>query len=386
MSLIETTQNRRTAVPPDHYTSPEIFAAEQQLLFRNTWQFFCFEADLQKKDDFVARQVADETVVVQHIGGRPRAFHNVCSHRFSPIQTEACGNRPLRCPYHGWQYDQTGYPIAIPHNLEFYPISKEEKKCLSLHTFETDALGRFRFVRLNKGGQSLREYFGEWAPLYEDIGNSFEDFYFKTTIHAECNWKFLIHNLFDDIHAEFVHPSSSLDTSYYTSSAWKFHQFDPLIEDLPADFSRRHAEFNVQTTPEYTQLNEKMWAPWWPKRHWQSDGYFHGYIFPNTQVTSLMGYWFNVVHFRPISPTRTDIDVLLIPTRQVEGAERLNPNMLHSLALSSLRIFNEDVHAVETSQEPIHTSKQPGILGQRENKIAEWEAAYMHLLSKGGLK
>jgi phenylpropionate dioxygenase-like ring-hydroxylating dioxygenase large terminal subunit len=382
MTPTDSFRNRRTLVPPSHYTDPGIFAVEQALIFRKTWQFFCLGADLQQPNDFVSGQVADEPVVVQHVGGEPCAFHNVCSHRFAPIQTCPSGNRPLRCPYHGWQYDGSGYPISIPHNLEFYPISKEEKKCLSLHRFDTEACGKLRFVRADAGGQSLASYLGERQPFYEEISNSFGDIYFHTSIKAQCNWKFLIHNLFDDIHAEFVHPTTTLDTSSYIGSSWKFHPFDPALENLPADCSRRHAEFNVQTTVESTRMNEATWSPWWPSRRWKTDGYFHGFIFPNLLITSFMGYWYNIVRYRPVSPSETDITVWLVPARQPEGAKRLNPNMLHSLALGSLRIFNEDVRAVETSQASMRSSTQPGILGQRENKIAEFEAAYMHLMQQ----
>lgn len=336
-------------------------------------------------NDFVADEIAGQPVVVQRVGEKIGAFHNICSHRYSPIQTEPCGNRPLRCPYHGWQYDATGYPAAIPHNLDFYPISPEEKRCLSLHRHEVDRCGRLVFVRTGGGGtQSLRDYLGAWAPTFEQISNSFDDVYFHTRISARCNWKFLIHNLFDDIHAEFVHPSSSLDTSSYVSAKWKFHPFDHAQEDLPTDCSRRHAEFNVGLTAEATERDEKLWSRWFPQRGWKPLGYYHAFLFPNVMLTSYLGYWFNIVQYRPVSPDETDIRMWLVPTRQTEGAERIEPNMLHALALSSLRIFNEDIHAVETSQTGMRANRAPGILGQREDKILAFETAYMSIMERGG--
>ena len=65
MNPTETPRNRRTLVPSDHYTDPNIFAAEQALLFRNTWQFFCFGTDVREPNDFVSGPVADEPVVVR---------------------------------------------------------------------------------------------------------------------------------------------------------------------------------------------------------------------------------------------------------------------------------------------------------------------------------
>src|SRR4029079_14172647 len=124
---------------------------------------------------------------------------------------------------------------------------------LGLRPYETAAFGGLRFVRVEGGGQSLADSLGESAAVYEPIAAAFDDVYFHTRITARCNWKFLIHNLFDDIHAEFVHPSSSLDTSSYVSAQWKFHPFDHAREDLPTDSSRRHAEFNVGLTAEATE-------------------------------------------------------------------------------------------------------------------------------------
>ena len=373
-------KNPRTLIPARNFTDADVFAAEQERIFARTWQLFCLATDLQQPNDFVAGEVAGQPVVVQRAGENIGAFHNICSHRYSPIQTEARGNRPLRCPYHGWQYDSTGYPAAIPHNLEFYPISAEEKRCLSLHRHEVERCGGLYFVRTGGGLQNLRAYLGEWAGTFEQISASFDDIYFHTRITARCNWKFLVHNLFDDIHAEFVHPSSSLDTSSYLGTSWKFHPFDPTLESVPDDCSRRHAEFNVRITPEAIRSTEDLWQRWFPDRGWKPAGYFHAFIFPNVIVTSYLGFWFNIVHYRPVSPNETEVSMWLVPTRQTEGAERIEPNMLHSLALSSLRIFNEDIHAVETSQAGMRASRAPGILGQREDKLLAFESAYMAIM------
>jgi phenylpropionate dioxygenase-like ring-hydroxylating dioxygenase large terminal subunit len=373
-------RNARTQIPAHYFTCKEVFQAEQERLFAKTWQLFCLQTDLQSTNDFVSGEVAGQPVVVQRTGEKVSAFHNICSHRYSPVQTEPCGNRPLRCPYHGWQYDGSGYPAAIPHNLEFYPISVEEKRCLGLPRHELESCGRLQFVRVGGGEQSLHDYLGEWATTFEQISNSFDDIYFQTRFDARCNWKFLVHNLFDDIHAEFVHPSSSLDTSSYLGTSWKFHPFDPAVEDIAMDCSRRHAVFNVEITPEAIRSSEQLWQRWFPQRGWRPKGYFHSFIYPNVMLTSFLGFWFNIVHYRPISPDRTEITMWLVPTRQTEGAERIEPNMLHSLALSSLRIFNEDVQAVETSQAGMRASRASGILGQREDKILAFETAYMSLM------
>ncbi len=395
--------NKRTVIPPEYYTSESLFEVERERLFNTTWQFFCFKADLKNENDFVTREIAGIPVVVHNVNGQIAAFLNVCSHRFSPVQAADKGNRRLICPYHGWQYNNEGYPVGIPHNLAFYPIAEEEKKHLCLQQFPVELCGNLVFVRINPDGLSLKEQMGEWWDLLSDIGQSIDDIYFHHKIEAHCNWKLLIHNVFDDIHAEFVHPVSSLDPTGYVHTYWEHHPFEAEQEDLHRDYALRHAKFNVEYSDDCVQYNINTYSRYWPIRHTDKiPGYLHLYLWPNALITSHMGYWFNFVHYHPISPDKTDIYYWLLPARQTSALkqgsdkqnkmltqymdeilnfEKIGPDFLFQLATGSLKIFMEDIRAVEGAQNLLSSVSKPGILGQRENKLYEFERAYYHLLT-----
>lgn len=373
-------RNQRTIIPASYFHDEAVFAREQRLLIQNTWQFFCLKTDLLRDNDFVAQSIGGVPVIVQNFRGKLVALHNVCSHRYSPIQTACSGNRQLSCPYHGWKYDENGVPVGIPHNLEFYPIAREDKPQHALRRFRVEACGNLVFVSLN-GERSLREQLGEWHDLVERIGTALDDIYFTTKIPGACNWKFVVHNAFDDIHAEFVHPSSSLDTSVYTDARWKFHPFDPAVEDPPVNYSRRHAQLNVGMSAATIARNEMLWAPSFPDRAFQFDDYLHLFLFPNLIITSVQGFWYNIVRYTPISATESEMTNWLVPARSSTGKSMATPELLYRLALGSLRIFAEDVQAVEGAQAGIRSVRRPGILGRREDKIAAFEAAYMSVMS-----
>src|SRR5688572_16819228 len=102
-----------TLIPPSAYVRPDILAFELDHLFSCSWQLGGFGRDLRNDGDYVTASAAGRSVVIQRFGASLRAFTNVCSHRHSLIRTEAKGNGPLRCAYHGWQYDEHGIPAVI---------------------------------------------------------------------------------------------------------------------------------------------------------------------------------------------------------------------------------------------------------------------------------
>ena len=97
-------------IDPAEYSSGDVFGAEMKRLFTSGFQFAGMRRDLAQDKDFVTVDLPGLAIVVQNFRGELRAFRNVCSHRFSRLQWEERGNRPLACRYHGWAYDAQGCP------------------------------------------------------------------------------------------------------------------------------------------------------------------------------------------------------------------------------------------------------------------------------------
>ena len=103
-------------LPPEAYTSAEVFAWEQAHFFSG-WQCVGHSADIPERGSQRAERVGDSTVLLARAkDGTLRGFANVCRHRaheLLPAGGTATG-RAITCPYHAWSYSPEGKLIAAP--------------------------------------------------------------------------------------------------------------------------------------------------------------------------------------------------------------------------------------------------------------------------------
>jgi len=108
------------------YTSPEFFALERERILLPSWQLVCHAADLPApgtaiRFDFLGRSA----LLLRCADGTVRGFSNVCRHRGSRlIDGDAttglafCVDGRVRCPSHGWEYDDAGALVKVPREPE----------------------------------------------------------------------------------------------------------------------------------------------------------------------------------------------------------------------------------------------------------------------------
>ncbi len=93
------------------YTDAELYAREQQLIFRGpTWNFVGLEAEIPNPGDFKTTFIGDAPVIVtRDAHGVTNAMVNRCAHKGSLVCYRQRGNAPeLTCVYHNWTYDLAG--------------------------------------------------------------------------------------------------------------------------------------------------------------------------------------------------------------------------------------------------------------------------------------
>src|SRR3954468_20949558 len=139
----------------DYYFSPEIFQQEKERIFCREW--FCAgrEADLAEPGDYLAVEIAGESVIVVRTAeGTLVAHYNVCRHRGSrlvPEGSQGSFSGTIRCPYHSWTYTLDG-------ELRTAPFLGEEdgltKTALALYPIEVESWGGFFFLRLTLAEKS----------------------------------------------------------------------------------------------------------------------------------------------------------------------------------------------------------------------------------------
>ena len=107
-------QERKTLTGRD-YSAAEVFDLERERIFARSWFYAGRAEGLDEPGDFVAVDVAGESVIVLRTkAGDLRAFYNVCRHRGSRLCDAESGRMKgaIKCPYHAWSYSFDGTLIG----------------------------------------------------------------------------------------------------------------------------------------------------------------------------------------------------------------------------------------------------------------------------------
>ncbi len=102
-------------LPAACYVDPDIYAVEQQAVFRQGWVGVGRSDRWPQVGDYSAMELGGvPTVVVRAEDGRLRAWANTCSHRASQIMVGNGNCSRMRCRFHFWTYGLDGRLLAAP--------------------------------------------------------------------------------------------------------------------------------------------------------------------------------------------------------------------------------------------------------------------------------
>ena len=193
-------------MPGRNYTSPDVFALEQERIFQQRWLCVCRASQLKAPGDFVTREVGGESLIItRDASGALRAFYNVCRHRGTRMCEVASGNfgETIVCPYHAWTYTLDGRLIGAPHMAGFEGF---EKKDYPLHAILTAEWEGFVFINLASDPEPFEV---AWKPLF----GRFDRFHLASLpMHTrieydiKANWKLIHQNYSECYHCSPVHP------------------------------------------------------------------------------------------------------------------------------------------------------------------------------------
>lgn len=199
-------------LPAVWYTSPDVFAEEQERIFSCEW--LCLEREeslLRPGDFFTAERAGESLIVTRDGGGRVRAFYNVCRHRGTRICEKTSGRfaGSIQCPYHAWTYGLDG-ELKVARNMADIPGF--DRADYPLKEVSVALWEGFIFVNLEPtfgGAQSDRSFDRVFAPLIGRFAN-WEIGKLRTaaSIRYElaCNWKLVFLNYSECYHCPLVHP------------------------------------------------------------------------------------------------------------------------------------------------------------------------------------
>ena len=92
---------RSLSLASSAYLGPIWLEAEQEQIFRKSWQFLCHEEKLREQGSYVSTCVQEQSIVAtRDREGTLRAFYNVCKHRGHELLQGEGKVRKIVCPYH----------------------------------------------------------------------------------------------------------------------------------------------------------------------------------------------------------------------------------------------------------------------------------------------
>jgi Rieske 2Fe-2S family protein len=210
--------DRAMTLPGESYTSPEIFAREQERIFAHRWLCVGRADALGEPGDFRLATVGSESLLlVRGRDGKARAFFNVCRHRGTRVCEAESGRFAggIQCPYHAWTYGLDGALIGAPHMADVPWFDRAD------HPLAPAALGEWEgFLFLNLSAEpepldeALRPLLGRFAPWRLPALKTGR----SITYEVRANWKLVFQNFSECYHCPLVHPALA-KLSHYRSGA-----------------------------------------------------------------------------------------------------------------------------------------------------------------------
>ena len=351
-------------LPGHAYSSPEIFAAEQEKIFEAMWFCAVRSSDVAKPGDFKTVQIGRESIIVsRNRKGVARGFFNVCRHRGARVCSEESGSgkRSFQCPYHAWTYDLDGKLIAAPNLTKMPDIGREEYSLHKAHvrewlgyiwvcvaeeppSFEDTVMGAIR-SRLGDL-ESIDHYSVESLQVGQRI-----------VYDVKANWKLIVENFMECYHCATIHPeltevlpefADGLAAQYFVGHG---AQFGDDVQGFTVDGSA-----GVGKIPGVDEDQDRR--------------YFAVTVRPNVFLNLVPDH---VIFHRmyPVAPDRTivECDWLYLPEVVASGADLMKSVQLFDL------VNRQDFEACELCQSVTDSKKyaQGGVLVPSEHHIADFQ-------------
>ena len=348
-------------IAPKHYFDLDIFKSEQDTVFSKNWIFVGFKTDLQSNNDFITTKIASIPVVIQNFNGVLKAFLNVCSHRFSLLQTDKKGNRPLLCPYHGWAYNNEGLPFGIPKQPYFKTFTDQELCDLKLREFELDVCGDLIFIKIKASEQKLNTYLGEYFDLLQQISQAKSKLIDVNAFKISANWKILIENTLESYHVNLVHAET-------------FRKLG--AKGLDFNFNGLHSSWDAELNLKDDDVKLKKIHNNYEPRIFQLDHYKHIFIYPNLLVSTTYGISFNFSKIDAIDPAFSEFTSYVF-TAKTNEENAVTEYYEKSLIDFNRSVFNEDKVICESVQQGVVKSALQGLLSIEEERVHEFQTNYL---------
>ncbi len=197
-----------TSLDSNWYIDPDIYRNERKHIFLPAWWLIGPASQVAEAGQYLCDRICGWPVfVLRSQDGVLRGYLNVCRHRGASLVQEGSGSglSTIRCPYHGWLYDDHG---KLQNAVRFGERNKPSTDNIALTPIEVHTWNGLVFVKIaSDQGIEFDEWLGEVAPLCNDFpGPSDLEFYGEFSVVGELNWKTYCDNTVEGYHLNLIHP------------------------------------------------------------------------------------------------------------------------------------------------------------------------------------
>lgn len=186
-------------------------ALEHAAIFQRTWQFVCHVADLPAAGTAARLDCGGRSAfVLKTRSGAIAAFLNACRHRGARlVEGDAhtglayCVDVQVRCPYHGWTYDEAGSLASIPESQGFADLDRAAHALHPLHVAEWHGLV---FIAFEQPAQSLEEMLAPLATAWPESA-PLRRLHEPRSQAVPADWKLTCQHLLDSAHLGVARPT-----------------------------------------------------------------------------------------------------------------------------------------------------------------------------------
>lgn len=168
-------------------------------LLRRYWHPVAVAGELTEKQPIKAVKILGEELVVYcDKKGRYGLVGEHCPHRLASLAFGRVDEEGIRCPYHGWKYDQMGNCLEQPAE----PLGSTFKDRIKHTAYPVEKLGGLLFAYL---GPEPKPLLPRWDVLTWEHGKR----WIVIDSLIDCNWLQPMENSVDPAHLYWLHGSTA---------------------------------------------------------------------------------------------------------------------------------------------------------------------------------
>jgi phenylpropionate dioxygenase-like ring-hydroxylating dioxygenase large terminal subunit len=198
-------------LPARRYVDPEALRLECEAVLWKEWQLAGHVSDLPAAGTALRYDLAGRSAfLIKGADGTLRAFLNACRHRGARLvegdrgtQLAFCVDSRLRCPYHGWTYDDAGRLVHLP-DAEDHPGL--DRSAFGLAELPLATWNGFVFVAFGTAAPRGSPWLGGGAIPADAGASAMRRIEEPVIERVAANWKVVCEQMLDRAHIDVAQP------------------------------------------------------------------------------------------------------------------------------------------------------------------------------------